>query len=62
MNGQVLLEGLQSPSPYTNQLREFADSVREWRTPLASGHEVLNVMRMLDAARASVRSGEPVSL
>lgn len=62
MNGQVLLEGLQSPSPYTNQLREFADAVRERRAPLASGREVLNVMRMLDAARASVRSGEPVSL
>lgn len=62
MNGQVLMDGLQSLSPYTNQLREFADAVREGRTPLASGREVLNVMRMLDAARVSVRSGEPVSL
>jgi predicted dehydrogenase len=62
MNGQVLMDGLQTPSPYTNQLREFADAVREGRTPLASGSEVLNVMRMLDAARASVQSGAPVSL
>jgi predicted dehydrogenase len=62
MNGQVLMDGLQTPSLYTNQLREFADAVREGRAPLASGSEVLNVMRMLDATRASVQSGAPVSL
>jgi predicted dehydrogenase len=61
-NGEVLLDGLQSPSLYTRQLREFADAVRDGRKPLASGREVLNVMRMLDAARASVQSGQPVAL
>jgi predicted dehydrogenase len=61
-NGEVLLDGLQSPSLYTRQLREFADAVRGRRRPLASGREILQVMRMLDAARASVRSGQPVSL
>src|SRR5512139_126285 len=60
-NGEVLLDGLQSPSLYTNQLREFADAVREGRRPLASGREIVNVMRMLDAARASVQSGQPVA-
>ena len=60
-NGEVLLDGLQSPSLYTNQLREFADAVREGRRPLASGREILPVMRMLDAARASVQSGQPVA-
>jgi predicted dehydrogenase len=61
-NGEVLLDGWQSPSLYTHQLREFADAVHEQRRPLASGREVLNVMRMLDAARTSVRSGQPVGL
>jgi predicted dehydrogenase len=61
-NGEMLLEGLQAPSLYTRQLREFAEAVREGRAPLASGREVVNVMRMLDAARASVRSGQPVAL
>ncbi len=61
-NGETVLDGLQSPSLYTRQLREFADAVRERRTPLASGREILNVMRMLDAARASARSGQPVML
>ncbi len=61
-NGEMLLDGLQSPSLYTRQLREFADAVQERRSPLASGREILNVMRMLDAARASARSGLPVTL
>jgi predicted dehydrogenase len=61
-NGEVLMDGLQSPSLYTHQLHEFADAVTARRTPLASGREVLNVMRMLDAARGSARSGQPVKL
>lgn len=61
-NGEVLLEGTQTPSLYTHQLREFAGAVREGRTPLASGQEILNVMRMLDASRASLAAGQPVSL
>jgi len=62
MNGQVLMDGLQTPSLYTHQLQEFSDAIREGRTPLASGREVLSVMRTLDAARASVHRGAPVSL
>ena len=56
------MEGVQAPSLCTHQLREFADAVTMWRPPLASGREVLNVMRMLDAARASVQCGQPVRL
>jgi predicted dehydrogenase len=62
LNGQVLMDGPQSPSIYTHQLREFADALRDKRTPLASGREVLPVMRVLDAARTSARTGLPVSL
>jgi predicted dehydrogenase len=61
-NGEVLMDGLQSPSLYTHQLREFADAVTAQRTPLASGRGVLNVMRMLDAARASAQTGQPITL
>ncbi len=61
-NGEVLLDGLQAPSLYTNQLREFADALRGRRTPQAAGREIVNVMRMLDAARASLQSGAPVLL
>lgn len=61
-NGEVLMDGLQAPSLYTHQLAEFVNAVREGRSPAASGREILSVMRMLDAARASMRSGVPVSL
>lgn len=61
-NGEVVMEGLQAPSLYTHQLREFADALAEQRAPLASGREILNVMRMLDAARASMQSGQPVTV
>jgi predicted dehydrogenase len=61
-NGEVIMEGLQAPSLYTHQLQEFVDAVSERREPLASGREVVNVMRMLDAARASLTSGRPVAV
>ncbi len=61
-NGQPVMEGLQAPSLYTHQLREFADAVAAGRAPAASGREVLSVMRMLDAARESLRTGRPVDL
>lgn len=62
LNGRILLDGPQSPSMYTHQLREFAEAIREKRSPLASGEEILPLMRVLDAARASARTGQPVSL
>jgi len=61
-NGEVLMDGLQTPSLYTHQLREFGEAVAEGRTPEASGREILSVMRMLDAARASMRDGQPVAV
>jgi predicted dehydrogenase len=61
-SGEVLMDGLQTPSLYTRQLAEFTGAVREGRTPMASGREVLEVMRMLDAARASLRSGHAVAV
>jgi predicted dehydrogenase len=62
LNGRVLNDGPQSPSMYTHQLREFAEAIRDKRPPLASGREILPLMRLLDAARASAHTGQPVSL
>ena len=56
-NGRLISDAPQSPSIYTRQLEEFAVAIREERTPLASGREILPLMRALDAARASARSG-----
>lgn len=62
LNGRVLMDGPQSPSMYTHQLREFAEAIRDKRPPLASGREILPLMRVLNAARTSARTGQPVSL
>jgi predicted dehydrogenase len=61
-SGQPILEGLQAPSLYAHQLREFVAAVSAGRTPLAAGREIVHVMRMLDAARESVRTGQRVML
>jgi predicted dehydrogenase len=61
-NGETLMDGLQAPSLYTRQLAEFAGAVRDGRPPIASGRELLSVMRILDAARVSVVSGQPVAV
>ena len=62
LNGKTILEGEQIPSLYTNQLREFADAIREKRIPLASGQEVRNTMLVLDAVRQSQIEERIVSL
>jgi len=46
---------------YTDQLAEFAAAIRAGRPPLASGAEIVPLMRVLDAARASAASGRPVA-
>lgn len=61
-NGRLILDGPQSPSMYTHQLQEFAEAIQSKRPPLASGREILPLMRVLDAARASARTGLPVTL
>ena len=50
------------PSVYVNQLREFVESIRENRNPIASGREVLKSARLLDAAVKSYRSGAVYAL
>jgi len=62
LNGKRILSGEQIPSNYTLQLREFVDSIRKGRTPIASGEEVLNTMTVLDAARQSEREKRIVSI
>jgi predicted dehydrogenase len=55
LNGVRIYSGDQTPSNYTLQLKEFIDALRQGRTPIASGDEVLDTMRVLDAARQSER-------
>jgi predicted dehydrogenase len=62
INGKTILEGEQNPSLYTVQLKEFYEALRDNRTPIASGAEVRNTMKVLDAIRKSDREGNVVHL
>ena len=62
LNDKRIFSGEQVPSNYTLQLKEFVDALREGRTPVASGEEVLSTMLVLDAARRSEREKRIVSL
>lgn len=62
LNDREIFSGEQIPSNYTLQLKEFVGALREGRTPVASGEEVLNTMLVLDAARQSEREKRIVSL
>ena len=62
LNGKRILSGDQVPSNYTLQLKEFVSALREGRTPMASGEEVLKTQLLLDAARQSEQGKKPVYL
>ena len=59
-NGKLVFTEPDSEA-YVDQLAEFAAAIRAGRPPLASGAEIVPVMRVLDAARASAASGRPVA-
>ena len=60
INGKTVLEGEQVPSLFTVQLREFLESIRDNRPPIASGEEVRTTMLVLDVIRRSDREGKVV--
>jgi len=62
MNGKRVFSGDQIPSNYTLQLKEFLSALRDRRTPIASGKEVLKTQLLLDAARQSEREKKPIYL
>ena len=62
INGKTILEGEQKPSLYTIQLKEFAESIKENREPIASAQEVRKTMMVLDGIRRSDREGIVVHL
>jgi predicted dehydrogenase len=55
LNGKRIYSGDQIPSNYTLQLKEFIDALQGGRSPIASGEDVLNTMRVLDAVKQSER-------
>lgn len=62
LNGKILLEGEQRPSNFALQVSEFASAIRENRAPLASGKEIIDVVRVQEAALRSAEIHTVVSL
>jgi predicted dehydrogenase len=62
MNGEPVVSGVQEPSNFALQLREFASAIAERREPLASGREVLKVQETIDAAFRAARANCTVTL
>lgn len=62
INGQQLMEGEQDPDNFTLEMEEFLRSIREKRKPLASGLEVRQSIRLLEAAELSAREDRIVPI
>jgi predicted dehydrogenase len=62
LNGETVEKEERTNANFTRQLEEFADAIREGRRPLASGQEIVGVMRVMDAAFESMRTKEVVWL
>ncbi len=56
-SGDILLPRIDGPEPLRAECEEFLAAIREGRPPLTDGREGLAVVRLLDAARASLRAG-----
>ena len=55
--GDIWSPHLESSEPLQNVVRHFADCVRTRRRPLTDGEAGLRVVRILEAAQASIKSG-----
>ncbi|WP_274651832.1 Gfo/Idh/MocA family protein [Paenibacillus humicola] len=62
VNGAKEAECGRDAANFRRQLEEFADAILEGRQPLASGREVLPVVRVIDAVFESMRTNRVVRL
>lgn len=61
-DAKTLIDSEQKPDNYTIQLKEFVDSIRENREPLASGRDVLRTMKTIDAVIQSSQNNDIVKV
>ena len=61
--GDVVIPRLEMSEPLKLECEHFATCVREGKTPLSDGRDGLRVVRVLEAAQASLsQNGAPVKL
>ncbi|MCZ8515545.1 Gfo/Idh/MocA family oxidoreductase [Paenibacillus filicis] len=62
LNGDKIAETERTTANFTWQLEEFAGAIRKGRQPLASGREIIHVMKVIDACFESMRTNRVVTL
>lgn len=62
INGQRIMSGEQDPHIFAIQIREFAGAILERREPWVPLAQVRTQLRVIEAARESVRIGRPVDI
>lgn len=62
VNGECLLQGDQKQSNFTTMLHEFTTAILEGREPLANGKQVMEVMKVVDAAFVSAKENRIVEI
>ncbi|HER24057.1 MAG TPA: Gfo/Idh/MocA family oxidoreductase [Candidatus Atribacteria bacterium] len=62
LNEETLLEGVQIPTNYSLQLKEFVEAIKLRRVPLASGEEILPLVKVLEKISESSKTGEILNL
>jgi predicted dehydrogenase len=62
LNGEVIVDRDEPNGSFIRQYREFAESIRDQREPLASGRQVRGVVQVLEAAQESARTGSAIEL
>lgn len=62
INGEVIMEGEQNPHAFAVQIREFASAILETREPWVKLDVIRTQVRIMEAAKESIRIGKPIDL
>lgn len=62
MNGLKIADSDKEVSNFTWQMEEFADAILEQRKPMASGQEILGLMKVTDACFESIKHNKVILL
>lgn len=62
INGKLAISGEQRPHNFALQMREFAEAILNKKEPMVKSYEILTQLAILDAARKSAETHQPVSL
>lgn len=62
INGQLIASGEQEPHNFAVQMREFVSAILEDREPWVKLEQMLTVMKIIEAARQSIKTSQPVNL